>query len=355
MFGQDGCVSDDAAAPASFLIDAGGDAGTDPRTFASGAAELEAAGYDGIFAAETKHDPFVSLTAAAMQTSRVDLMTGIAVAFARNPMTVAETANDLQLVSGGRFILGLGSQVKPHIEHRFSMPWSAPAARMREFVAAVRAIWSSWQTGEKLAFTGEHYRHTLMSPFFSPGPNPHGNPPIWIAAVGERMTETAGAVADGVLAHTFTTERYLREVTRPALERGAASAGRDAASLGISVPTFVAVGETDAELARAIQATKAQIAFYGSTPAYLPVLALHGWEGVHEQLHAASRRGEWGAMAELVDDEMLAAFAAVGAPAEVAAQLRQRFSGLVTRLSFSASYPIRPEVQAALLAGLRAR
>jgi len=351
--GQDGCVSDDATAPASFLIDAGGDAGTDPRAFASGAAELEAAGYDGIFAAETKHDPFVSLTAAAMRTERVSLMTGIAVAFARNPMTVAETANDLQLVSGGRFILGLGSQIKPHIERRFSMPWSAPAARMREFVAAVRAIWSAWETGEKLAFDGEHYRHTLMTPFFSPGPNPHGNPPVWIAAVGERMTETAGAVADGLLAHTFTTERYLREVTRPALERGAASAGRDATALGMSVPAFVAVGETDAELARAIQATKAQIAFYGSTPDYLPVLALHGWEGVHEKLHAASRRGEWAQMAELVDDEMLAAFAAVGSPAEVAAQLRARFTGLVTRLSFSASYPIRAEVQAALLAGLR--
>ncbi|HLU63852.1 MAG TPA: TIGR03617 family F420-dependent LLM class oxidoreductase [Protaetiibacter sp.] len=344
-------MSDVQAAP--FLIDAGGDAGTDPRAFAADAAELESAGYDGLFAAETKHDPFVSLTAAAMRTERVSLMTGIAVAFARNPMTVAETANDVQLVSGGRFILGLGSQIKPHIEHRFSMPWSAPAARMREFVEAVRAIWSAWETGERLAFTGEHYRHTLMSPFFSPGPNPFGTPPIWLAAVGERMTETAGAVADGVLAHTFTTERYLREVTLPALERGAASAGRDAASLGLSVPAFVAVGESDAELARAIRATKAQIAFYGSTPAYLPVLALHGWEGVHEQLHAASKRGEWGEMATLVDDDMLTTFAAVGSPAEVASQLRERFSGLVTRLSFSASYPIRPETQLALLAGLR--
>lgn len=336
-----------------FLIDAGGDAGTDPRTFAAGAADLEAAGYDGIFAAETKHDPFISLTAAAMRTERVSLMTGIAVAFARNPMTVAETANDLQLVSGGRFMLGLGSQIKPHIEHRFSMPWSAPAARMREFVAAVRAIWESWETGEKLAFTGEHYRHTLMSPFFSPGPNPHGNPPIWIAAVGEKMTETAGAVADGILAHTFTTERYLREVTRPALERGAASAGRDAASLGVSVPAFVAMGDTDVELGRAIAATRAQIAFYGSTPAYLPVLELHGWGGIHEKLHAASRRGEWAAMAELIDDDMLAAFAAVGSPAEVAAQLRERFKGIVTRLSFSASYPIRPELNAELLSALR--
>ncbi|WP_210413869.1 TIGR03617 family F420-dependent LLM class oxidoreductase [Protaetiibacter larvae] len=346
-------MSDDATAP--FLIDAGGDAGTDPRVFADGAAHLEAAGYDGIFAAETKHDPFVSLTAAAMRTERVTLMTGIAVAFARNPMTVAETANDLQLVSGGRFVLGLGSQVKAHIERRFSMPWSAPAARMREFVSAVRAIWAAWATGERLAFEGEHYRHSLMTPFFSPGPNPYGAPPIWLAAVGERMTETAGAVADGVLAHTFTTERYLREVTLPALARGAASAGRDAAALGLAVPAFVAVGETQAELDRAIAATRQQIAFYGSTPDYLPVLALHGWEAAHERLYAGSRRGEWAEMAAAVDDEMLAAFAAVGSPAEVAQQLRDRFAGLATRLSFSASYPIRPELSAALLQQLSGR
>src|SRR5690606_16633242 len=160
----------------------------------AGAADIEAAGYDGIFASETSHDPFVSLTAAAMRTERVDLITGIAVAFARNPMTVAETANDLQLVSGGRVQLGLGSQVKPHIERRFSMPWSAPAARMREFVSAVRAIWHAWETGEKLAFEGEFYRHTLMTPYFNPGPNPYGQPKIWLAAVGEKMTETAGAV-----------------------------------------------------------------------------------------------------------------------------------------------------------------
>ena len=346
-------MSDDATAT-SFLIDAGGDAGTDPRTFASGAAGLEAAGYDGIFAAETKHDPFVALTAAAMRTERVSLMTGIAVAFARSPMTVAETANDLQLVSEGRFMLGLGSQVKPHIERRFSMPWSAPAARMREYVGAVRAIWESWQTGEKLAFTGEHYQHTLMTPFFSPGPNPYGPPPIWIAGVGAKMTETAGAVADGLLAHTFTTERYLREVTVPALERGAASAGRDVATIGLSVPAFVAVGETQKELDAALAATRAQIAFYGSTPDYLPVLALHGWEGVHEQLNAAARRGEWAQMGAHITDDMLATFAAVGSPAEIAAQLCERFAGLVTRLSFSASYPIRPEVNAQLLAALRA-
>jgi len=339
---------------APFLIDAGGDPGTDPRAFATGAAALEGAGYDGIFAAETQHDPFVSLTAAAMRTERVTLMTGIAVAFARSPMTVAETANDLQLVSEGRFVLGLGSQIRPHIERRFSMPWSAPAARMREYVAALHAIWDAWRTGERLRFEGEHYRHTLMTPFFSPGENPHGPPPVWIAGVGERMTETAGAVADGLLAHTFTTERYLREVTLPALRRGAESAGRAVDGVGLSIPAFVAVGDTPDELAVAIEATRRQIAFYGSTPEYLAVMDLHGWAGVHEKLHAASRRGEWKEMARAVDDDMLAAFAAVGSPTEVAAQLRERFAGIATRLSFSASYPIRPELAASLLAALRA-
>jgi probable F420-dependent oxidoreductase len=339
---------------APFLIDAGGDAGTDPRAFAASAADLEAAGYDGLFAAETKHDPFVSLTAAAMRTERVSLVTGIAVAFARSPMTVAETANDLQLVSGGRFMLGLGSQIKPHIERRFSMEWSAPAPRMREYVAAVRAIWDAWATGEKLRFEGEHYRHTLMTPFFSPGPNPYGPPPIWLAGVGSGMTETAGAVADGLLAHTFTTERYVREVTIPALERGAASAGRPRAEVGLSVPAFIAVGETPEELAVASAATRRGISFYASTPEYLPVMDLHGWTATHEKLNALSRRGEWEAMADGIDDDMLHAFAAVGSPQQVAAQLRERFGDVATRISFNAGYPIRPEVSAALLEALRA-
>lgn len=340
----------DARAP--FLIDAGGDAGTGPREFAEHAAAAEAAGYDGMIAAETRHDPFVSLAAAAVLTERVSLMTAIAVAFARSPMTVAETANDLQLLAQGRFVLGLGSQVRAHIERRFSMPWSAPAARMREFVAAVRAIWHSWETGERLRFRGEHYRHTLMTPFFSPGPNPHGSPPIWIAGVGERMTETAGAVADGLIAHAFTTPRYLREVTVPALERGARSEGRDPAALGLSLPAFVAVGDAPGEVDRAAEATRAQIAFYGSTPDYLPVLALHGWEGLHERLNALARRGEWEHMAAAVPDEVLTTFAAIGTPAEVAAQLRERFTGTVTRLSFYASVPLPDATAVALIDAL---
>lgn len=338
----------------SFRVDLGGDPGIDPLALASRAAEAEAEGFDGLGASETRHDPFLALALAARETSSIELLSTIAVAFARNPMTVAQTAHDLQAISGGRFLLGLGSQVKPHIERRFSMPWSRPAARMAEFVRAVRAIWATWQTGEPLRFQGEFYRHTLMTPFFSPPPLAGDPPPIWLAAVGERMTEVAGEVGDGLHAHSFTTRRYLTEVSLPALRRGAAAADRDQAAVGVALPALIAVGDDQASLDVAIAATRAQIAFYGSTPTYLPVLEAHGWGALHEQLHAASRRGEWDAMPSLVSDEVLDAFATVGSGAEVAAQLRARFTGLVTRLSFSASYPIPPETTAALLQGLRA-
>ena len=203
------------------LVD--GTIGFDPSGVVAQAGEAEAAGYDGIWSAEVNHDPFLPLVLAAEHTERIQVGTGIAVAFARNPMTVAATANDLQTLSEGRFLLGLGSQIKPHIEKRFSMPWSHPAPRMREFILAVRAIWASWADGSRLAFRGEYYRHVLMTPMFDPGPNPWGNPPIFLAGVGSLMTQTAGEVADGVLVHAFTTERYLREVTLPAVERGLAA------------------------------------------------------------------------------------------------------------------------------------
>jgi len=190
------------------------------------AAAQEAQGYDGLWTAETAHDPFFPLLLASQSTEHVELGTGIAVAFARNPMNLAQIAWDLQAASGGRFILGLGSQIKPHITKRFSMPWSHPAARMREMILAIRAIWAAWNDGTKLDFQGDFYTHTLMTPFFDPGPNPHGNAKIFLAGVGELMTEVAGEVCDGFLCHSFTTERYLREVTLPALERGAAKGGR---------------------------------------------------------------------------------------------------------------------------------
>ncbi|WP_156893332.1 LLM class F420-dependent oxidoreductase [Actinokineospora enzanensis] len=297
----------------------------------------EQRGYDAGWVPETKIDPFIGLAVAAERTSRIELMTGIAVAFARSPMTVAVQANDLQLLSGGRFVLGLGSQVKPHITKRFGMPWSAPAARMREFVLAVRAIWAAFATGERLRFTGEFYTHTLMTPFFDPGPNPHGNPKVYLAAVGERMTEVAGEVADGMLCHGFSTERYLREVTLPALERGRAKAGRTLAGFDISGPSFVATGATEEKLVASIAAVRKQIAFYGSTPSYRAVLDLHGWGGLQDDLNALSKRGKWAEMDELIDDEVLNTFAVVGEPAVAAAEIKRRYGDVVTRMSVPAA------------------
>ena len=232
--------------------------------------QAEDFGYDHWWAPETEADAFLSCAVAAEHTSTIGLGTGIAVAFARNPMTVAIQANDLQVLSGGRFVLGLGSQIKPHIERRFSMPWSHPAPRMREFILAIRAIWRAWETDEKLDFSGDFYSHTLMTPAFSPGPNPHGNPKILLAAVGPKMTEVAGEVADGIFCHGFCTERYLREVTLPALERGAARAGRTLEGFEITAPGFVVARDGEEEIAAGIEFARMQIGFYGSTPAYRP-------------------------------------------------------------------------------------
>jgi probable F420-dependent oxidoreductase len=330
----------------------------DPRDIGDTAAQAEDAGYDGFWVAETQHDPFVALGVAAGRTERVELGTSIAVAFARNPMSTAVLANDLQLLSGGRFNLGLGSQVEPHITKRFGMSWSKPAARMREFVLAMRAIWHSWQTGERLAFRGEFSTHTVMTPFFDPGPSPYGPPKVYLAGVGELMTEVAGEVADGFLCHSFTTERYLREVTIPALERGRAKAGKPLAGLEISAPSFVATGNTEEELAASIAETRRQIAFYGSTPSYRKVLDLHGWGELHEELHRLSRRQQWEAMTSAVDEDVLRAFAVVGEPEEVAAELLARYGDVTTRASCYAPYRGDPErwgrVFTALKSGLKA-
>ena len=229
------------------------------------AATLERQGYDGCWSAEINHDPFLPLVLAAEHTSRVELGTSIAVAFARNPMTVANVGWDLQAYSKGRFILGLGSQIQAHIEKRFSMPWSQPVHRMREFVLALKAIWSCWQDGTKLTFEGDFYTHKLMTPMFVP-PAPYGFPKIFIAAVGEAMTEMCGEMADGMLGHAFTTKRYLDEVTIPTLQRGINRSGRDRRDFALMCPVFVVTGERETELAAAAAATRKQIAFYGSTP-----------------------------------------------------------------------------------------
>jgi probable F420-dependent oxidoreductase len=314
----------------------------------------ETSGYDGVWSAETGHDPFLPLTLAAEHTGSVQLGTGIAVAFARNPMNLAMVANDLHRYSGGRFMLGLGSQIKPHIEKRFSMPWSRPADRMRELVLAMRAIWDTWNNGTKLSFRGDFYTHTLMTPFFDPGPNPHGTPGVFLAAVGGRMTEVAGEVADGMLVHSFTTERYLREVTVPSIETGLARGGRKRSDFQLAFSSFVVTGSDEDKMARASEAVRRQIAFYGSTPAYRPVLELHGWGDLQTELNGLSKQGRWEDMGRLIDDEILDAFAVVAEPAQVPRLLIQRFSGLVDRLSFYGLAGVDASALTPMLAELKA-
>lgn len=315
----------------------------------------ESAGYDGAWAAEVGHDPLLILAGAATATTRLELGTGIVVAFGRSPMITATMANDVQLLSKGRLMLGLGSQIKPHIEKRYSMPWSQPAARMREYILAMRAIWSSWNLDTKLNFRGEFYRHTLMTPFFSPGPNPFGPPKVFLAAVGERMTEVAGEVADGLLVHPFTTERYLREVTLPALERGLAAAGRSREDFQISLSGLIATGESDEELGRAIGRVRSQIAFYGSTPAYRGVLELHGWGELQSELNSLSRTGDWEKMGELINDEVLAELSIVASLADAAPRVLERFGDVIDRFSVYAPYTMSAEQRLAIALDIRSR
>jgi len=307
-------------------------------TAASDAARQEERGYDGIWYAETSHDPFLPLLLAAQGTERVDLGTAIAVAFARNPMTLAQTSWDLQAASNGRFILGLGSQIKAHITRRFSMPWSHPAPRMREMILAIRAIWDCWNTGSKLDFRGDFYQHTLMTPFFNPGPNPHGDARIFLAGVGGLMTEVAGEVADGFICHGFTTQRYLTEVTLPALERGRAKAGKTMEGFELSGPMFVVTGRNEEEMAAAAVGVRGQIAFYGSTPAYRGVLELHGWGDLQDELNRMSKEGRWAEMGTLIDDDILTAFAVVAPLDEVAGKLIERWGDVLGRISFYTPY-----------------
>jgi probable F420-dependent oxidoreductase len=330
-----------------------GGIGFDPDGIAAQAVKAEESGYDGVWSAETNHDPFLPIAIGAAATEKLEFGTGIAVAFARNPMTLAVLANDLQLLTKGRFMLGMGSQIKPHITKRFSMPWSHPAPRMRELILAIRAIWRTWETGEPLAFRGEFYTHTLMTPFFDPGPNPYGNPKILLAAVGELMTEVAGEVGDGFLVHGFSTERYLREVSLPALERGAAKAGKTRADLTVSYPGFIVTGPDEQSMAKAAKGVREQIAFYGSTPAYRPVLELHGWGDLQSELNTLSKRGEWVQMGELIDDDILNTFAVVAPLDQVAAEVRSRFGDLVDRFSFYAPYKVDPEMWKSVVAGFK--
>ena len=305
----------------------------EPVKIKSMAPQLEAAGFDGAYTFEGQSDPFISVAAAAMTTEKMELMTSIAVAFARNPMSLAYLGNDLQNLSNGRFILGLGAQIKAHIERRFSMPWSKPAARMREMVQAIRAIWDCWENGEKLNFDGEFYQHTLMTPMFVPPTCEHGMPPIYIAGVGPLMTEVAAEVGDGYFLHPFSTQKSLDELSLAAIGRGLEKVGKARQDFVVSAQVIAATGQNEEQMQASMFGARSQIGFYASTPAYLPVLQCHGWEDVHLEAKRLSKEGKWMEMAELINDDILNTIAVVGTPAEIAQQIATRFSGRVERIS----------------------
>ncbi|TDC72026.1 TIGR03617 family F420-dependent LLM class oxidoreductase [Actinomadura sp. GC306] len=317
--------------------------GADLAGASAAAAELEKGGYAGVWVAEAGSDPFLASLQAITATGSVTVGTSVAIAFARNPMTLATVGNDLARASGGRFVLGLGSQVKAHIERRYSMPWSRPAARMRELVLAMRAIWASWQDGAKLDFQGDFYTHTLMTPFFAQQPHPHGPPPVYLAGVGELMTRVAGEVGDGFFVHPFTTGRYLREVTLPALRRGREKAGRDGLDgFTVAGSQMVVTGDTEEEIAKATRGIKRQIAFYASTPAYRPVLDLHGLGDLQPELTALSKQGRWREMTDMITDDVLGEFAVTGAPDEIAPALQARVGDVYDRVTLYTPYRVDP-------------
>jgi probable F420-dependent oxidoreductase len=304
-------------------------------TIAQGAERL---GFDGVWTSETQHDPFLPLALIAQATERLQFGTAVAIGFARSPATLASTAWDLAEASGGRFLLGLGTQVRAHIERRYGMAWpESPLARLRELIAAIRAFWRAWQSGERLNFRGQHYRLTLMSPFFDPGPIPHPAIPISIAGVNLGLCRLAGETADGFHVHPYHSVRYLKEVVRPAIAEGAARTGRPAEAVRVIVSAFAVTEPEQADFVRS------QIAFYASTPSYRPVMALHGWGETADELQALARRGEWGAMGARIAPEMLETFAVVVPPEELGAALAERYRGLAHRLSLY--LPFTPGVQ----------
>ena len=314
---------------------------TELTDIAQTAQTLEKQGYDGILSFEGQHDPFLPLALAAPATERAELITGVAIAFARNPMVVACMANDLQLISGGRFTLGLGSQIRPHIEKRFSQEWSKPNSRMREFIQAVQAIWRTWNQGERLQFRGEFYTHTLMAPFFNPGPNPHGTPKISLAGFGPGMIRVAGEVADGWMVHPLHTTDYMKQVALPALEEGAVKGGRKSAEIEISAQVITMIGSNDEEIERARQGARLQMSFYSSTPAYKVMLDHHGWGDLQPELNRMSKEGKWAEMAGLLTDEMVDAIGVCGTPSEVGKRLRERnaFAQRTTMILYNETEP----------------
>jgi len=309
---------------------------------------LEAAGFDGVATQENRHEPFIPLTLAASVTERVRLTTNVAIAFPRSPMVAAQTAWDLQALSEGRFVLGLGSQIRPHIERRFSTEWRAPAAKMREYIGAIRAIHDCWQNGERLAFEGDHYTFSLMTPNFTPPPLKTAPPALMIGAVGPLMMKLAGEVCDGIMLHGFCTREYLRTVILPRLDAALESSGRSRTDFEVSGGGFVATGSTDEEVAAATEVIRQRVGFYASTPAYWPVLEIHNLQELGHELNTMSKAGEWDAMTGRIDDDVLDLFCARGRHDQIAAAIGERFGGLTDWVSLDPSTPasVIAEVQA---------
>lgn len=303
------------------------------------AASAENQGFDAVWASESVTDSFLQSQAALLQTSRLTVGTAIAVAFARNPMSTAYAAWDLAATSEGRFILGLGSQVQAHIERRFSMPWSSPIARMRDYLFALDAIFTSWRNGTKLDYRGDVYQHTLMTPVFTPPHHDH-RIPLMVAAVGERMTALGAELCDGLLLHGMTTTAYLDSVTLPVVERGLATSGRTRDALELYVPLFLVMGDTEEQIAETTAKTREQIAFYASTPAYSAVLESVGYGALQPELQQLSREGRWAEMAGLIDQPLFDAIALTGTPEEMPNLCLSRFGGRVDRVSSYFGWPV---------------
>lgn len=316
------------------------------------ARELRDAGAAGVATFEGPHDVFAPLTLAAT-VPNLQLMTNVAIAFPRNPIHLAHQANDHQLLSSGRFILGLGTQIRAQIEKRFVADFDKPVARMTEFIAALRAIFAAWNSGERLDFRGDYYRHTLMTPTFDPGPNPFGPPPIYVGALGPRLTRAVAQHADGLLVMPFGSKRFLHDHTMPIVRDGLAAAGRQTAELTVLPEIIISSGETEAEIEAAHARTRALLAFYGSTPAYRPVLAAHGWQDLQPELNALSKQGRWAEMGGLITDEMLHTIAACGIPADVGRHVRDRVGGVADTVCLYQAAPIGLPTLAAIIDELR--
>jgi len=317
------------------------------------ARRLEALGVEGVFTFEGPRDVFMPLVLAATATSRIGLMTNVAIAFPRNPVQLAHQANDLQLLSHGRFSLGLGVQVRTQIEKRYGVAFDRPVARMRELVGALRAIFATWEHGAPLDFRGEFYRHTLMPPMFNPGPNPYGTPPVYLGALGPQMTRLAAEIADGLLVMPFNTRRHFRERTLPMVDEGLARAGRHRTDLDLVGEVSVCCGRSERALAAADDATRWLLSFYASTPSYRPVLDAEGWGDLQPELNALSKEGRWDEMPRRIDETMLSTLAARGTPQDVAADIADRFGDEVDRVGFYTPYAIDNESLGELVDALR--